>query len=174
MEEETQITREALYKSIWEKPATILAKELGVSDVGLAKICKRLKVPRPPRGYWRQIEVGKKITIPRLPPTGANDKTTAWISRSREGEQAESSEIDPCIAASIEAESLPVNRVVVCDNLISSHPLVSKARKLLEQGKPNDFGRLIAPWNVEDRQRLDLRVSKGALHRYTQLTVTTT
>ena len=94
VEEETKLTREDLYKSIWEKPATILAKELGISDVGLAKICKRLKVPRPLRGYWRQIEVGRKITIPRV-------------------EQAEPSEVNPAIAASIEAESLPNNRIVV-------------------------------------------------------------
>lgn len=165
MEEETQLTREELYKLIWEKPATILAKELGISDVGLAKICKRLKVPRPPRGYWRQIEVGRKISIPRLPPAGVRDQTTAWISRSRQAAQAEASEVEPCIAASIEAESLQVNRIVVSDNLLSSHPLVSKTRKLLERGKPDDYGRLMVPWNIEDRQRLDFRVSKSALHR---------
>lgn len=48
---------------------------------------------------------------------------------------------------------------------MSSHPLVTKTRKLLERGKPDDYGRLMAPWNIADRHRLDLRVSKGSLHR---------
>jgi hypothetical protein len=165
VEEETQLTREELYKSVWGKPATILAKELGISDVGLAKICKSLNVPRPPRGYWRRIEVGRKIAIPRLPPAGGKDQTIAVISRPRQAKQAETSEVDSAIVASIEAESLPINRIVVSDNLLSSHPLVSKTRKLLERGKPDDYARLMIPWNITDRQRLNLRVSKSALHR---------
>jgi hypothetical protein len=44
-----EITREDLYQLVWEKLGRILAKEFGMSDVGLAKICKRLRVPRPPR-----------------------------------------------------------------------------------------------------------------------------
>jgi hypothetical protein len=34
---------------------------LGLSDVGLAKICDRHRVPTPPRGYWAKKEAGKKV-----------------------------------------------------------------------------------------------------------------
>jgi hypothetical protein len=45
----------------------ILAKEYGISDVRLAKICKELKVPKPGVGYWAKLEHGKKDRKPPLP-----------------------------------------------------------------------------------------------------------
>jgi hypothetical protein len=45
-----------------------LAKCMGYSDRGLAKICQRNNVPRPPRGYWRKKEQGyptQKATLPK-------------------------------------------------------------------------------------------------------------
>ena len=59
---ERQITREELYKLVWSKPITVLAKEFGMSDVGLAKVCKKLNVPKPYRGYWQLVEAGRKLT----------------------------------------------------------------------------------------------------------------
>jgi hypothetical protein len=67
-ENEREITREDLSKLIWTKPITVLAKEFGISNTGLAKVCKRLNVPRPYRGYWRLLETGRKRSIPPLPP----------------------------------------------------------------------------------------------------------
>lgn len=40
---------------IWKIPATALAKELGVSDSGLCKICRRHKIAKPPVGYWPRV-----------------------------------------------------------------------------------------------------------------------
>ena len=40
---------------------TKLAESFGISDVGLAKICDRHRVPSPPRGYWAKKEAGKKV-----------------------------------------------------------------------------------------------------------------
>lgn len=45
------LTREELFALVWEKPTQELAKELGVSDVAVGKLCARLQVPKPPRGY---------------------------------------------------------------------------------------------------------------------------
>lgn len=59
------MTREQLHELVWSKPITKLAAELGVSDVGLSKICKRHDVPTPPRGYWARLEAG--YTDPKLP-----------------------------------------------------------------------------------------------------------
>jgi hypothetical protein len=50
--------RDKLYEAVWKRPAVQLAKEHGISDVALAKICKKLKVPKPGPGYWRRIEKG--------------------------------------------------------------------------------------------------------------------
>jgi len=59
--------RETLYKELWEEPATRVAKRYGVSDVALAKTCKKLNVPKPPVGYWIKVECGKNPKKPKLP-----------------------------------------------------------------------------------------------------------
>ena len=42
------ITRQALYEAVWAQPITKLAKDFGVSDVGLAKACRKLAVSLKP------------------------------------------------------------------------------------------------------------------------------
>src|SRR5271157_3443180 len=59
--------RDELYNQIWTEPTTKLASKYGISDVGLSKICKKLKIPKPPVGYWSMIRSGEKITRPSLP-----------------------------------------------------------------------------------------------------------
>lgn len=53
----TDLTREELFVLVWEKPASEVAAELGFSDVALGKFCKRLQVPKPPRGYWAEAQM---------------------------------------------------------------------------------------------------------------------
>ncbi|MGO4705794.1 hypothetical protein AB4072_08460 [Microvirga sp. 2MCAF38] len=40
---------------------TKIAAEFQISDVGLAKVCERHRVPTPPQGYWAKVEAGKKV-----------------------------------------------------------------------------------------------------------------
>ncbi len=53
-------TRRELYDLVWSKPMRDLAADLGISDVGLAKVCDRHRVPKPERGYWNKIQAGQK------------------------------------------------------------------------------------------------------------------
>src|ERR1700741_4190034 len=62
------LSREELFALVWEKPTREIGKELGVSDVAVAKLCRRLQVPKPPRGYWARVQAGK---TPRRPALGA-------------------------------------------------------------------------------------------------------
>jgi hypothetical protein len=62
------LTRDELYQAIWSTPMRTLAKGYGISDVALAKICKRLEVPHPGLGYWSRVQHGQKATRIRLPP----------------------------------------------------------------------------------------------------------
>ena len=57
--------REDLYFLVWTMPTTKVAKILGVSDVAVAKRCKKLNVPKPPRGYWAKLQSG---VIPEVQP----------------------------------------------------------------------------------------------------------
>lgn len=61
-------SREELFALVWERPATEVAREMGISGVMLGKICRRLQVPKPPRGYWARVASGK---TPRRPPLPA-------------------------------------------------------------------------------------------------------
>ncbi|MFZ4682512.1 MAG: hypothetical protein ACOYMS_08425 [Terrimicrobiaceae bacterium] len=65
------LTRDELYELVWSKPATAIASDYGISDVAVAKHCKKHEVPRPSRGYWAKKEAGKKPRKIPLPPTKA-------------------------------------------------------------------------------------------------------
>ena len=60
------MSREELFALVWERPATEVARELGISDVMLGKLCRRLQVPKPPRGYWARVASGKTSRRPPL------------------------------------------------------------------------------------------------------------
>lgn len=66
-----QITRDELYQRVWQSPMTTLAKEFDISDVGLAKACRKNAIPTPPVGYWAKVAHGKKVSRIAL-PKGAN------------------------------------------------------------------------------------------------------
>jgi hypothetical protein len=69
-------TREGLYEAVWSTPCSALAKTLGLSDVGLAKTCKRLGIPRPTRGYWARVGAGQQVEKRRLPPAAEGQDRT--------------------------------------------------------------------------------------------------
>lgn len=62
-----RISRLDLYKKVWETPVAQLSKEYGLSDVGLAKICKKYDIHRPPRGYWARKAAGQHLKKEPLP-----------------------------------------------------------------------------------------------------------
>ena len=46
-----------------------LAKKYGLSNIALAKVCKKLKIPRPGLGYWAKKAAGEHVRKrPPLPP----------------------------------------------------------------------------------------------------------
>lgn len=68
--------REDLYEQVWTEPMTKLAKQYEVSDVALAKTCRKLSIPLPGRGYWAKKDANRPVG-PRPPlPTVLDDKTT--------------------------------------------------------------------------------------------------
>ena len=68
--------RDKLYKQVWERPVSSVAKEYGVSDTAIAKACRRLCVPLPPRGYWAKVHAGQSPEIPALPEYASSEKAT--------------------------------------------------------------------------------------------------
>ena len=63
--------REALYELVWSESTRTLSKRLGISDVGLAKACRRANIPTPDRGYWARVSAGQPCGKTALPPLRA-------------------------------------------------------------------------------------------------------
>lgn len=59
--------REQLYEEIWTMPVSKVALKYGVSDVAIHKICQKLRIPAPPRGYWAKLQAGKSVERIPLP-----------------------------------------------------------------------------------------------------------
>jgi hypothetical protein len=55
------LSRNELYEKIWSTPTIKLAKDFGLSDVGLGKICKKHMIPKPPLGYRAKLAHGKRV-----------------------------------------------------------------------------------------------------------------
>lgn len=65
-------TRRELYDLVWSKPMIHLAKEFGVSDVALHKICRKHNIPNPPLGWWAKKAAGKAVEQIPLPEIESN------------------------------------------------------------------------------------------------------
>jgi hypothetical protein len=59
--------REALYAEVWETPMVKVASKYGISVVALGKVCRKLQIPLPGRGYWTKKEFGKPVEKIPLP-----------------------------------------------------------------------------------------------------------
>jgi hypothetical protein len=73
------ITREELYRQVWATPMSRLSTQYGISGNGLKKICVRLNVPYPPRGYWAKLAAGKRVKRTPLPRAQVGTSTEVTI-----------------------------------------------------------------------------------------------
>ena len=67
------ISREELYQLVWSKPMTKVAEQFEVSGTYMARVCTMLNVPRPERGYWAKLAVGKAPPPDSLPDARPGD-----------------------------------------------------------------------------------------------------
>ena len=70
---ELPISREDLYQLVWSEPMLRVAERFGVSSSYLARVCTNLNIPRPQRGYWAKLAVGKTLPVPPLPEAKIGD-----------------------------------------------------------------------------------------------------
>jgi hypothetical protein len=142
--------RETLYEQIWTTPLRTVAKEYGLSDVGLAKICRKLRIPRPGLGYWRRKECGFKVSRPPLPVVTEELKLVSHIPDAPPPKQNQDS--DPPLPPLKPAR--PTQTV---------HPLVKETGRAFSSKRADQFGRVRpSDWRLP---RLDLRVTADGLDR---------
>jgi hypothetical protein len=119
-EERLTLSREDLYELAWSKPISELAKDFGISDVGLAKRCRRLRVPLPGRGYWARVDAGQKPYRPKLhqrePQRHDQNTLTVLAVKPREEEgppTTEETQDSAWLAERLAFEQRPENAIVV-------------------------------------------------------------
>ncbi|MGB3710820.1 MAG: TetR/AcrR family transcriptional regulator [Erythrobacter sp.] len=69
-----ELTRSELFERIWSEPMGAVASRYGLTGNGLAKICDRLDIPRPPRSHWTRSASAREPR-PQLPaaPIGLSE-----------------------------------------------------------------------------------------------------
>lgn len=70
------VTREELYALVWSQPMTKVCEQFDVSSSYMARVCTLLNVPRPPRGHWQKLAVGKAEPQEALPEALPGDQVT--------------------------------------------------------------------------------------------------
>ena len=68
------VSREGLYEMVWSTPMIKVAEQFKVSGSYMARVCAALRVPRPERGYWAKLAVGKAPEKPPLPEAQPGDQ----------------------------------------------------------------------------------------------------
>jgi hypothetical protein len=152
--------REELYKEVWDDPVTKVAARYGVSDVMIAKICRKLSIPLPGRGYWARKAAGQKLSAKSLPTL----KEIPVIQRFKKEPRSEDTPPSPEPTDSLylriremESRSIPL------ESISTRHQSVVATEKRLRNGT-SDRDEILLP-RSNSGSCLDLRVSLRALDR---------
>lgn len=136
-----RITREQLYESVWAEPRSKLAKQMGVSDVWLGKVCREARIPTPQPGYWARIAAGKSVVKPALPPRGPGMSGMVDIGDEREVDSAPILKLSFDDLKDVEARvRAEVRHVAVARSFAKAHPLVAKVLKKDEARRAKQDG----------------------------------
>ena len=159
MENTIKISRQELYDQVWSKPLIHLAKEFKISDVSLAKACRRHNIPLPPAGYWAKQAHGHDVKKIPLPAIGDHEvKQIEFVMK-------EPSSLNELNLDSIKEDHIDKaigHSFVILNELKKGfHPLIVDAQKELRE-------RLKSQRNIEDGERihfLNMSVTKSSTER---------
>lgn len=140
------ISREELYRQVWQEPMTKVAPRYGLSDVGLAKVCRKYDIPRPPVGHWAKLGFGHHVEQTPLPEL--DDESLQEIHFFREQFFGVATQPTVPVRDAITVE--------VAARLSNPHALVSQSKDILSAGEAT--GRTLA-------KCLSISVSPSSLPR---------
>jgi hypothetical protein len=139
-----RITRDRLYAEVWTEPAPKVAARYGISSTALAKICRKLDVPAPDRGYWALHAAGRAPVTPRLAPAGRNTQLIHEIVRR-------------AMPPRINNTELPRLTIEVLEAVPERHPLTEQLDSHLRAELGRKHCGAVRP--ATDHQCLDVRAS---------------
>lgn len=169
------LTRAEIYERVWATPMSKLAVEFGLSDQGLAKICRKHDIPTPPRGHWAKLASGK--SSPQVPlPEKSQVEDLRIVIQPNKGE-GRRSELGEAAHLSIQnAEAKAAENYPIPESMRSLHPLVAgwisdhkadqeERRKARRDRRARDFywGGLDPLPDLTERDQYRLRVTSAFL-----------
>ena len=151
MNQSRTLTRNDLYERVWSTPMRKLALEFGLSDVGLAKICRKNAILLPGIGHWRLVETGHAPEREPLPAINPGDSNVLVIT-AREPKAYDLSR---------KADLGPVPNIEVSDDRQITHPLVVRTKRAFEPTSKADSGAMVP----KVAKTPHIRISAAALPR---------
>ena len=149
----TPLKREALYELVWSEPMLKVAARFNVSSSYMARICTLLNVPRPERGYWAKLAVGKAPPKSPLPDARPGDELV-W---SRDGEHIRVDKPLPHPPS-----RPPRRRTKMSSTRPSQHHLIKGAKEHFEAGRLSFDSQYLKPTK---KLLVDLVVSRSGLEK---------
>jgi hypothetical protein len=156
------LSRQDLYELVWAKPMTELAQDFGLSDVALAKRCRKLAVPVPGRGYWARVAAGQTPRQPALRKRAEQPMDCTALTFDAPREET------PQLAPGEPPDQNPLRDkvqnlgLVYCDDLLQSSPAVKRTAVRLKPPWRRDIA-----WNRGERNGpvLSVDVSEACADR---------
>jgi len=156
-----KISREELYTQVWRKPITHIAKEYGISDSAIIKICKKMDIPRPRPGHWAKIKHGqiiKQTPLSKLKKSGIEEYTITGFSNS-------TSDSNRTIKHPLVIFEQNKSNAITVNETADPHPLYLKNIKSFNNAKADENLKL----QPQAKNHFDLSVTKGSLDRSLKL-----
>jgi hypothetical protein len=136
---------------------TQLAKELGISDKGLAKKCIKHLIPRPPKGYWARVNSGqtpKKTSLSKINNPALETVFFTILDRDSNRLLSESYQVEENLLAKARKFSL-------LNSVKKFHPIIRESRNA-KLDYFDKYGRVIFNRKVAD---LGLKVTDKSYSR---------
>ncbi len=145
------VSREELYQLVWSKPMIKVAEQLGVSGSYMARVCTVLNVPRPERGYWAKLAVGKAPAQTPLPEARPSDQLH-W---SNDGESPPS--------PPMRRQPTPIQRKArIHIPKAYIHPLIRGAKAHFDNSRSIEEGAYLKPYK---KLLVDVTASKTCINK---------
>lgn len=122
-----ELSRKELYYLVWQKPIIQVAKDYGLSDRGLGKLCAKYQIPVPPRGYWQKVKNGQKIEIPKLEKISHLDDNIVIL---KPKTKVVTNLLPDSNRDMIAIEQQPQNQVVVDYNIKKYYPIIENWNRI--------------------------------------------
>lgn len=146
------LTRQELYDLVWSKPITHIAKDFGLSDVAIHKICKKHGIPKPPVGWWAKKLANKPIRQTPMPELESGAETRITIANPDPGRDGAFAEV---------REQARGRAAVEPGSAETAHPIIERTIAKLRKARPTDTGVVI----VSGGKLIDCSVAPASIDR---------